>query len=157
MPRYWFAVHDGDRYADPQTMELSDDAAAREYAIRVIRELQRGDGAWAEGQRELHWIKRYRVGWRVATNVRQKTSPSVHVPVSRMRQRRFCSALAATFLRAMIPRGSISLAEETRPPQGLRSARVRYRRIPVGDTMLVRGEMGTKSRKLHFSQSSLRL
>ena len=36
-------VHDTDRYADPQTMEFPDDAAAREYAIRVIRELQRGD------------------------------------------------------------------------------------------------------------------
>ena len=36
-------VHDTDRYADPQTMEFPDDAAAREYAIRIIRELQRGD------------------------------------------------------------------------------------------------------------------
>jgi hypothetical protein len=49
MPRYWFAVHNGDRYADPQTMELSDDAAAREYAIRVIRELRRGDEDYWKG------------------------------------------------------------------------------------------------------------
>jgi hypothetical protein len=44
MPRYHFAVRNSDRHDDPDGTELADDAAAREYAMRVIRELQHGDG-----------------------------------------------------------------------------------------------------------------
>ena len=37
MPHYHFAVTDTARYDEPDGTELPDDAAAREYAIRVIR------------------------------------------------------------------------------------------------------------------------
>jgi hypothetical protein len=37
-------VSDTDRYDDPDGTELPDDAAAREYAIRVIQELQHREG-----------------------------------------------------------------------------------------------------------------
>ena len=43
MPRYHFAVKDAARYDDPDGTELLDDAAARDYAIRVIREVQHGE------------------------------------------------------------------------------------------------------------------
>jgi hypothetical protein len=43
MPRYHFAVKDAARYDDPDGTELPDDAAARDYAIRVIREVQHGE------------------------------------------------------------------------------------------------------------------
>jgi hypothetical protein len=62
VPRYRFAVNGSARYDDPDGPELPDDAAARDYAIRVIRELQHGEGhSWrgwtmevTEGQR-LVW------------------------------------------------------------------------------------------------------
>jgi hypothetical protein len=45
MPRYHFAVlNTSSRHEDQEGTELPDDAAAREYAIRVIRELRRGEG-----------------------------------------------------------------------------------------------------------------
>ena len=56
MPRYHFAVKDAARYDDPDGTELPDDAAARDYAIRVIREVQHGenttgwDGRWRSGR-----------------------------------------------------------------------------------------------------------
>ena len=43
MPRYHFAVKDAARYDDPDGTELLDDAAARDYAIRIIREVQHGE------------------------------------------------------------------------------------------------------------------
>ncbi len=50
MPRYHFAVKDAARYDDPDGTELLDDAAARDYAIRVIREVPaRRDGRWRSG------------------------------------------------------------------------------------------------------------
>ena len=56
MPRYHFAVKDAARYHDPDGTELPDDAAARDYAIRVIREVQHGEehnwrgGRWRSGR-----------------------------------------------------------------------------------------------------------
>ena len=44
MPRYHFAVlNTSSRQEDQEGTVLPDDAAAREYAIRVIGELRRGD------------------------------------------------------------------------------------------------------------------
>jgi hypothetical protein len=40
MPRYHFAVRNSDKHEDAEGTVLADDAAAREYAIRVIRELR---------------------------------------------------------------------------------------------------------------------
>jgi hypothetical protein len=51
VPRYRFAVNGSARYDDPDGTELPDDAAARDYAIRVIRELQHGEGHnWGDGR-----------------------------------------------------------------------------------------------------------
>jgi Domain of unknown function (DUF6894) len=44
MPLYYFAVLNSDRHDDPDGTELPDDAAARTYAMKVIRELQHGEG-----------------------------------------------------------------------------------------------------------------
>jgi hypothetical protein len=53
MSRYHFAVKDAARYDDPGGTELPDDAAVRDYAIRVIREVQHNttgrDGRWRSG------------------------------------------------------------------------------------------------------------
>ena len=49
MPRYHFAVKDAARYDDPDGTELPDDAATRMYAMKVIRELQHGEGTQLEG------------------------------------------------------------------------------------------------------------
>ena len=64
MPRYHFAVIDLIRHDDPDGTDLPDDTAAREYANRVIRELQHGEGhSWrgwtievTEGQRTVEQI-----------------------------------------------------------------------------------------------------
>ena len=45
MPRYHFHIRWTDRKNDDETgMLLADDAAARDYAERVIREIKEGDG-----------------------------------------------------------------------------------------------------------------
>ena len=43
MPRYHFAVKDAARYDDPDGTEVPDDAAARDYAIRIILQVQHGE------------------------------------------------------------------------------------------------------------------
>ena len=49
IPLYYFAVLNSDRHDDPDGTELPDDAAARTYARKVIRELQHGEGTQLEG------------------------------------------------------------------------------------------------------------
>jgi hypothetical protein len=44
MPIYNFAVHNGSRLEDEDGTELPNDAAAREYALQVARELNRNNG-----------------------------------------------------------------------------------------------------------------
>jgi hypothetical protein len=45
MPRYYFVIQFGDRtHDDPSGTSLRDHAAARSYALRVIRELKEGGG-----------------------------------------------------------------------------------------------------------------
>jgi hypothetical protein len=44
MPIYNFAVHNGGRLEDEDGTELPNDAAAREYALQVVRELNRNNG-----------------------------------------------------------------------------------------------------------------
>ena len=68
MPRYHFAVKDAARYDDPDGTELPDDAAARDYAIRVIREVQHGE--------EHNWT-----GWTM--EVRQGSALSGNFPLKR--------------------------------------------------------------------------
>jgi hypothetical protein len=43
MPRYHFTVRNSDKHDEPDGTVLADDVAARKYAIRIIRELWRGD------------------------------------------------------------------------------------------------------------------
>ena len=63
MPRYHFAVKDAARYDDPDGTDVPDDAAARDYAIRIIREVQHGEEhnwtgwtmeVWQGGRRVWH-------------------------------------------------------------------------------------------------------
>ena len=56
MSRYHFAVKDAARYDDPDGTELPDDAAVRDYAIRMIgrystaRNTTGRDGRWRSGR-----------------------------------------------------------------------------------------------------------
>jgi hypothetical protein len=43
MPLYHFAVHKSHLHDDPDGTELADDAAAREMALQVIRDLKRNN------------------------------------------------------------------------------------------------------------------
>ena len=64
MSRYHFAVKDAARYEDPDGMELPDDAAVRDYAIRVIREVQHGeDHNWTG------WTMEVRQGQRIVWQI----------------------------------------------------------------------------------------
>ena len=60
MPRYHFAVKDAARYDDPDGTEMPDDATARDYAIRIIREVQHGEEhnwtGWTMEVRQGHRI-----------------------------------------------------------------------------------------------------
>ena len=87
MPHYHFAVTDTARYDEPDGTELPDDAAAREYAIRVIRELQHGDGSvhpcrcqthspacgLTSGTRAGHWRRNLLSRWKTSL----RTAPDV--------------------------------------------------------------------------------
>ena len=64
MPRYHFAVKDAARYHDPDGTELPDDAAARDYAIRVIREVQHGEEHNWRG-----WTMEVRQGQRIVWQI----------------------------------------------------------------------------------------
>ena len=64
MPRYHFAVKDAARYDDPDGTELPDDAAARDYAIRIIREVQHG-----EEQNWTGWAMEVRQGQRIVWQI----------------------------------------------------------------------------------------
>jgi hypothetical protein len=43
MARYHFAVFGPERHGDMHGTDLTDDDAAREYAVRIIRDLRHGD------------------------------------------------------------------------------------------------------------------
>jgi hypothetical protein len=43
MPLYRFAVHNSHLHDDPDGTELADDAAAREMALQVIRDLKKNN------------------------------------------------------------------------------------------------------------------
>jgi hypothetical protein len=64
MPRYHFAVKDAARYDDPDGTELPDDAAARDYAIRIIREVQHG-----EEHNWTGWTMEVRQGQRIVWQI----------------------------------------------------------------------------------------
>jgi hypothetical protein len=64
MPRYHFAVKDAARYDDPDGTEVPDDAAARDYAIRIIREVQHG-----EEHNWTGWTMEVRQGQRIVWQI----------------------------------------------------------------------------------------
>ena len=68
MPRYHFAVKDAARYHDPDGTELPDDADARDYAIRVIREVQHGEEHNWRG-----WTMEVRQGQRIVWQIPLET------------------------------------------------------------------------------------
>jgi hypothetical protein len=49
MPLYRFAIHPSDRPDDLEETELSDDAAAREEALLIIRDLKKHNAAGWKG------------------------------------------------------------------------------------------------------------
>jgi hypothetical protein len=50
MPLYRFAIHQTDRPDDSEATELADDAAAREQALLVIRDLKKNNAAGWNGR-----------------------------------------------------------------------------------------------------------
>jgi hypothetical protein len=50
MPLYRFAIHQTDRPDDSEATELADDAAARDAALLVIRDLKRNNAAGWNGR-----------------------------------------------------------------------------------------------------------
>jgi Domain of unknown function (DUF6894) len=64
VPRYRFTVRDTDRFDDEDGVFLPDDAAAREYAIQIMDELQKDDEAvWIAYTLEV--MREGRVVWRI--------------------------------------------------------------------------------------------
>ena len=64
VPRYRFTVRDTDRFDEEDGVILPDDAAAREYAIQIMDELQKDDEAvWIAYTLEV--IREGRVVWRI--------------------------------------------------------------------------------------------
>jgi hypothetical protein len=75
MPRYHFTVRNSDTHDDPEGSECPDDAAAREHAIRVIRELRHGKGDdWKGWSMEV--TQGQRLVWRLPFEAIEPDVPS---------------------------------------------------------------------------------
>jgi hypothetical protein len=64
MPRYRLVIQNTDRFDDEDGVILADDQAARDYALQVVHELQKGDEAsWSGYTMEV--TRDGRVVWRI--------------------------------------------------------------------------------------------
>jgi hypothetical protein len=64
VPRYRFTIRDTDHFDDEDGVFLLDDGAAREYAIKILDELQKDDEAsWAGHTMEV--MREGRIVWRI--------------------------------------------------------------------------------------------
>ena len=68
MPRYRFSVWDNDNIDDENGVILSDDLAARAYAIQIIHELQKGDEATWSGY-SMRVMRDGRLLWKYRSSI----------------------------------------------------------------------------------------